>query len=148
MNTNNPSRPVQQYSLIFLSVLLLILAASRFIALHGLELNTDEVWSIWQSFGTPEQIICWTPYDWPPGYYLLLGGWKIFVGIQPFVYHYLSILIFLLSIALLYRVIRRLRDERTALIVILAYSALGYVLRISTEVRAYMLMIALLILAF
>jgi hypothetical protein len=33
-------------------------------------------------------------------------------------------------------------------LVILAYSALGYVLRISTEVRAYMLMIALLILAF
>ncbi|MEO8609094.1 MAG: glycosyltransferase family 39 protein [Chloroflexota bacterium] len=151
MNTNNPPRlksVIQQYSLIFWAVLLLLLAASRFITLHGLELNTDEVWSIWQSFGTPEQIIRWTPYDWPPGYYLLLGGWKIFVGIQPIVYHVLSIFIYLISVALLYRVIRRLRDEKTALLVILAYSALGYILRISTEVRAYILMMALLILAF
>ena len=73
-------RVIQQYSIIFLALGLLILAASRLIALNGLELNTDEVWSIWQSFGTPEQIIRWTPYDWPPLYYLILGGWKIFVG--------------------------------------------------------------------
>lgn len=144
----NLNHPVRRYSILFLAALFLALAASRIITLHGMELNTDEVWSIWQSLGTPEQVIRWTPYDWPPLYYVVLGAWKEIVGIQPITYQFFSTLMYVLSIALLYRVVRRLRDERAALMVVLAYSALGYLIRISTEVRGYMLMIALLILAF
>jgi hypothetical protein len=135
-------------TIILLSLFLLLMAASRIIKFNGLEMNTDEVWSIWQTFGSPEQIIRWTPYDWPPLYYLALGGWKELVGFQPYVLRVFSMLCFLPAIAVLYRVIRRLRDERAALMAILAFSALGYVMRISTEVRAYMLMIETLIFAF
>src|SRR5262245_61754150 len=117
MTINRPIRRYR-YSILFLAVLFLALAASRIITLHGMELNTDEVWSIWQSLGTPEQVIRWTPYDWPPLYYLVLGAWKEIVGIQPITYQFFSTLMYVLSIALLYRVIRRLRDERSALMVV------------------------------
>jgi hypothetical protein len=148
LSANTSYRTHWQYSILFVSVVLLVLAASRIIKFNSLEMNTDEVWSIWQTFGTPEQILRWTPYDWPPLYYLVLGGWKELVGFQPYVLRVFSLLCFLPAVAVLYRIIRRLRDERTALMVVLAFSALGYVLRISTEVRAYMLMIEMLIFAF
>jgi hypothetical protein len=141
-------RSSAHYPLWFLTLVLLMIAASRIVTLYELELHTDEIWSIWQTFGTPEQIIRWTPYDWPPLYYLLLGGWKELVGIQPYVLRVFSVLAFLPGVAILYRVMRRLRDEKTALIVILVYSALGFTMRISSEVRGYMLMITLLLLAF
>lgn len=128
--------------------LLLLLAASRILKLSGLEMHVDEVWSIWQTFGTPADIIRWTPYDWVPLYYLVLGGWKELVGIQPVMLRLLSVFIFLLGCAVLYRVVRRLRSERAAWMALLVYGALGYSLRISTEVRAYSLMLTLLITAF
>jgi hypothetical protein len=148
LNTPTFYTRTHRYSIFTLTGLILILTISRIINLSGLELHTDEVWSIWQTFGTPEQIIRWTPYDWPPLYYLILGGWRGFVGIQPIGFQYLSTLFYVLSLALLYRVMRRLRDERAALMIIIAFSALGYLIHASTEVRAYMLMITLLILAF
>ncbi len=144
-----PSVISPQFFRLFLpTLILLILAASRIVRLYGLEMHIDEVWTIWQTFGTPEQIVRWTPYDWTPLHYLFLGGWKELVGIEPYALRLSSVLIFLIGAAALYRVTRRLRDERTALIVLLVFGALGYSLRISTEVRAYMLMITLLILAF
>lgn len=136
------------HSLFLVSFILLLLAASRILRLYDLEMHIDEVWTIWQTFGTPEQIVRWTPYDWTPLHYLFLGGWKELVGIEPYALRVSSVLIFLIGAAALYRVTRRLRDERTAIMVMLVFGALGYSLRISTEIRAYMLMITLLILAF
>lgn len=136
------------YRLFFFVAILLLLAASRIVRFNSMEMHVDEIWSIWQTFGTPEQVILRTPYDWTPLYYVLLGGWKEVAGIHPFALRTLSLFIFLVGSAALYRVTRWLRDEPTALLAVLAFGALGYSIRISTEVRAYMLMVTLLILAF
>jgi len=145
---NDIRRPATRCAVLLVAGLLFLIAASRIIHLYGLEMHTDEVWSIWQSLGPPDQIIRWTPYDWPPLYYLMLGGWQALVGIQPYTLRVSSLLLFLISVASLYRIARRLRDEPTAVMVILVYSALGFTIRISTEVRGYMLMITLVIAAF
>lgn len=136
------------YRLFFFVAILLLLAASRIVRFNSMEMHVDEIWSIWQTFGTPEQVVLRTPYDWTPLYYVLLDGWKEVAGIHPFVLRTLSLFIFLFGSAALYRVTRRLRDEPTAVLAVLAFGALGYSLRISTEVRAYMLMITLFIFAF
>jgi len=66
-----------------LAAALLLIAASRLLRLCGLELDHDEVWTIWQTFGSPRQILAWTPYDWPPLHFLALGAWQELAGIHP-----------------------------------------------------------------
>jgi hypothetical protein len=117
LNIDNPPHPIRRYSILFLSMVLLALAASRIITLHGLEFNTDEVWSICKSLEHPEQIIRWTPYDWPPLFYLILGGWKAFVGIQPIGYQMLSIFFYMLSAAVLCRVSAACVTNKTLMVI-------------------------------
>lgn len=122
---------------------LLLVAASRAFRLDATvtEVTVDEVWSVWQSLGTPLQIIQWTPYDWPPGYYLALGGWRTLVGLHPVALRWLSLLAFTLGAALLYRAAERLRGD--GVIAMLAYAAFGYLIFMSTELRGYILLLAL-----
>jgi hypothetical protein len=129
-----------QTRLIVGTALVLLLAASRILRFSSLQMHSDEIWSIWQTFGTPIQILNWTPFDWPPLYFLLVGGWKEFAGIHPLVLRLLSTFLFLIAAAVLYRIFIRLRDIRTAALVVLSFGALGFGIRISTEVRGYMLM--------
>ncbi|MCB9456869.1 MAG: glycosyltransferase family 39 protein [Anaerolineaceae bacterium] len=124
-------------------VLLLVIAASRVTRIAEMTMNRDEVWSAWQSFGSPEEIVRWTPYDWPPLYYLTLAGWRELVGPQPVALRYLSNLVFLLGAASLYRVGRRLRGEVAGIVAALAYAALGYAILLSIEVRGYALLMGL-----
>lgn len=125
------------------TALILLLAASRILRLGELQMHSDEVWSIWQTFGTPAQILAWTPFDWPPAYFLLLGTWKGLVGIHPIALRLLSVSLFLLGSAALFRFFYRVRGLKAAVLVVLAFAALGFTIRISTEVRGYMLMYAL-----
>src|SRR5260221_14504941 len=81
-----------RYLPLAMAALLLIVAASRMIRLPGLNPDGDEIWSIWQTFGTPQQILMWTPYDWPPLYYLMLGAWKVIAGFDPVMLRLLSVL--------------------------------------------------------
>ena len=124
--------------------MLLIIAASRIVKIYGLEMHNDEIWSIWQTFGNPANIVNLTPPDWPPLYFLTLGGWKELVGFDPFALRVFSVLMFMLTVVILYRIVRRLSDQQTALIVILVYSTLAFSIRISTEVRGYMMMMVFL----
>jgi len=128
--------------------LLLLIAASRIYRFSELGMNPDEVWSIWQTFGTPGQILQWTPYDWPPGYFLTLGAWRGFVGQHPISLRYLSVLVFLVGSSFLFRVVRRLHGATAALLVLPAYAALGFSILLSTEVRGYALLLGLLPVAF
>ena len=128
--------------LIIASVLLLI-GAGRMVVLNQLTMNPDEVWSAWQTLGTPQQIINWTPYDWPPGYYLTLGGWRALTGQIPLTERYLSVLAFLIGAAALYRVVKRLRGFEAGVLAALAYGALAYGILLSTEVRGYGLLMGL-----
>ena len=148
MTSLSPSTKRWRYPLWFLALILLLIAASRFTKLPTLELHNDEIWSIWQTFGSLNQIIYWTPPDWPPLYFVALAGWEQLVGIHPYALQVSSVLSFLFSAVLLYRVMRRLRGETTALMIVIVFSTLAFSIRISTEVRGYMLMMTLLIAAF
>jgi hypothetical protein len=112
---------------VILTLELLLVGMSRMIVLHGIRMGGDEIWSVWQTLGTPGQIIQWTPYDWTPGYYLTLGLWRGFVGMLPFALRMLSVLMLLVGCAALYRVARRLGGRRAALLAMPAYGALGYI---------------------
>jgi hypothetical protein len=135
-------------ALLLVACLLLLIAASRILRLDGLTMNPDEVWSVWQTFGTPAQIVAWTPYDWPPGYYLTLGAWRALDGQSPLILRYLSVLAFMIGAAGLYRVVRRLYTHPAGVVAALAYAALGYGILLSIEVRGYALLLGLMPLAF
>ncbi len=132
-----------RYRLYILVAALLLVTGSRAFLLDGgvTDLSPDEVWSVWQSLGTPQQIIQWTPYDWPPTYFLTLGGWRLLVGITPVALRWLSLLAFVIGAAAMYRVVRRLRGD--GLIALLIFAALGYVSGQSIEVRGYAMLFPL-----
>ena len=130
-----------------LTLALLLVAASRLLRLDDLSMNFDEVWSIWQTFGSVEQLLAWTPYDWPPLYYLTLGAWSQFAGIQPLPLRTLSALAFLPGAACAFRLAQRWQGLRAGLPALLVWSALGLVIRLSLEVRGYALLLPLTMLA-
>lgn len=125
---------------------LLVVAASRFTRLDEMAMNPDEVWSAWQTLGTPAQVLQWTPYDWPPLYYLTLGAWRELTSPYPTTLRVLSVLAFMLGTAFTYRLMRRC-GESAAILAMLAYAALGYIILLSIEVRGYALLLALMPLA-
>ena len=135
----------KDYSALLLALLLLVIVASRAFRLDVdvLDVQTDEAWSVWQTFGTAQDIIRWTPYDWTPLYYLTLGGWRAVVGLHPVTLRWLSVLAFAIGSAAFYRMSRRLfRDENGGVIAMLAFAAFGYMIFLSTEMRGYALLIA------
>jgi hypothetical protein len=109
----------------------------------GLNPDVDEIWSIWQTFGGPQQIISWTPYDWPPLYFLALGAWKELVGLHPDLLRFLSVLAFLPGVAALYRAALRMFGPGAALLAAIAYAALAYNIALSVLIRGYAFMVAL-----
>jgi len=126
-----------------MTALLLVVAASRIPRLNGMEMNIDEVWSIWQTLGTPRQVLAWVPYDWPPLYYLALAGWKELVGIHPVAVRYFSVLLGLCGTAFTYRLGLRLRSPQTGLLSAAVYASLGYAIFLSLTVRGYIAVYAL-----
>ncbi|GAB4572699.1 MAG: hypothetical protein Kow0077_12880 [Anaerolineae bacterium] len=134
-------RPYGLAWLFFAVTLLLVIAASRIFRLQEMiELGVDELWSVWQTFGTPQQILQWTPYDWPPLYYLLLGGWRALVGLHPAMLRYLAVLVFMLACAVMIRLMQRLGVSRwNVLLGMLAFAAPAYSVFVSLYVRGYML---------
>src|SRR5262249_31096383 len=111
MNTITPQNSFargSRYLAIIFATFLVVVAASRMIHLPGLNPDADEIWSVWQTFGTPQQIVAWTPYDWPPLYYLTLGAWTQIAGITPIMVRFLSVLVFLPGVACLFAAVRRM----------------------------------------
>ncbi len=127
-----------------LAAALLLIAAGRLLRLRGLELDADEVWTIWQTFGSPRQILAWTPYDWPPLHFLALGAWKELAGIHPVAVRMFSVLALLPGAACAYRAVRRGHGHTAGAIAMLTYAALAYVIYASLIVRGYVLLLALL----
>ena len=139
MTVQNRSR----YWPLLFAALLAIVAASRIPRINGFALDLDEIWNIWQTFGTPQQIIQWTSPNETPFYFLTLGLWKSLVGFDPFAVRALSALSFLVATALLFRAVKRLHNERVALLATLVYSALACNIFLSLYARSYMLTLIL-----
>lgn len=116
--------------------LLLLIAASRLPAWDAREMDMDEVWSVWQTFGSPAQIIAWTPYDWTPAYYLTVGAWREVAGFTPFALRMSTLLMFLIGAAAAYQVGKRLGEMPTAgALTALCYAAFGLIVFASGYVR-------------
>ncbi|MCE2489928.1 MAG: glycosyltransferase family 39 protein, partial [Anaerolineae bacterium] len=126
---------------------LLLVAASRLLRLDDLTMNMDEVWSIWQTFGSFGDILRRTPYDWPPLYFLTLGAWSQLAGIQPLALRALSALAFLPGAAIAFRLLDHWRGWRAGLLALLVWSGLGMAVQLSMEVRGYALQLPLTMLA-
>ncbi|MBC7810473.1 MAG: glycosyltransferase family 39 protein [Burkholderiales bacterium] len=126
----------------------LLIAASRIstLSLTDRELHTDEVWAVWQTLGTPVNVALET--TWPPGFASVVYLWKSFVGLHPIALRLLSVLLFMLGCAFVYRVMHRLRGEQSALIALLAYSSITLSAFFATQLRSYILVYSLLPLAF
>ncbi|GAB1420615.1 hypothetical protein MASR2M15_07230 [Anaerolineales bacterium] len=122
-----------------------ILFLSRVILFNQLELNHDEVWHIWQTSDSLENVFRWLPYDWPPLYFILMWGWQNLVGMHPFVHHLMSTLIFMLAAALMYQLAFKIFAKSSAAwAAMLIYSALGFTIFLSVYVRPYVFMLLLL----
>lgn len=134
-------------------LVLLLIAASRVLLLDDYELNYDEVWSVWQTFGSPIEIVQRTPFDWPPLYYLTLGGWRALVGFHPVTLRLFSTLLFLFGTAFAYQAGKRLSQaspqqrEASGWLTAIAYGSLGFITFLSIHVRGYAITLALLPLA-
>jgi hypothetical protein len=128
----------------FIMVIVLVaITATRILRLNDYAMNPDEIWSVWQTLGTPTQIVQWIPYDWPPLYYLTLGVWRSFVGIHPGILRLFSTLFFLIGTSGIYRVGRRLHSHRAGVMTALAYAAISYGILLSIEVRGYSLLLGI-----
>ncbi len=140
---------LSKYHLFLVLAILMLVAASRILRLGEFDFHQDEVWTVYQTFGSPAQIIHWTPFDWAPLYFLLVGLWRSVAGIHPLVLRFSSVLISLVSAALFYRVGRRLfNSSGAALIAMMAYAAVAYGEYQSVILRGYILLQVLAILAF
>jgi hypothetical protein len=136
----------RRYAHIFVPTgLLLLIAASRVLRLGTWELVDDEIWTIWQTFGSAREIIHWTPYDWPPLYYLFIGGWKALAGIHPTIVAYSSVLFFLFGAASMYRLgMKVFKSSLAASLAMLVYSAMTFGVIVSIMLRGYVVVLALL----
>src|SRR5579859_7172686 len=130
--------------------ILLLISLSRIVRLSPPGIIDDETWSVWQTLGNPAQIVAWTPYDWPPLYYLIMGFWKSFVGIYPEADRFLSVLLILVGSAAMYRVARRLsgsiglkHSQVAGLLAMLAFAGPGYSILISIYQRGYSVLLGL-----
>lgn len=131
--------------LLALALLLLVLMAIRTTALSTLlDYTVDEVWSVWQSVGSPSEIIQRTPFDWPPGYYLALGAWQALAGSHPVILRYAMVLAFLVGAASAYKAGETLYQDRAAgVFTVLFYAVSGWALFISLHLRGHSLVFSL-----
>lgn len=126
---------------ILLAALLLVSFAIRLSYLDHYLMDVDEVWSIWQSLGSPADIWRWTPYDWGVLHYQITGLWANLTGIHPVTMRLSSVLIELLTLALIARLGRDLlQSDYGGLLAALAYLAFGRSLHNAITVRGYVLM--------
>lgn len=117
--------------------LLILVVLSRSTRISTFILDNDEIWSIWQTFGTPQQILVWTSPTENPIYFLLLGLWKDLVGFDPVVLRWLSLLLTLPGTAIVFRLGRRLYGDTVGLLALLAYSGIAINQFLALYVRSY-----------
>src|SRR5579859_565264 len=124
-----------------LTVIVLIavtVAHAAFLRPSQRQYHADEVWSVWQLRGS--QLDYTRDSNWPPLYYILLDGWQRMVGADPISLRLLSLFIFQLGSACLYRAVRRIKNTGAARLTVLAFGALALTNYLTVQVRPYALL--------
>lgn len=135
-----------------LGLLVLLLLFSYGVLIHELDetpLWSDEGWTIAASADSPDAIV----NDWlardvhPPLYFLLLHGWRQFVGDTIFELRYFAVLITLSGAAVMYRLGKALFGFNAGVLALLFFALHDLVLVLTQEVRHYSLQLTLTALA-
>lgn len=108
------------------------------------DLDAHENYAIAQAYGSIDQIVRWTPYDWGSASFLALGAWQALVGSNPLSLRYLSVLLFVFAASCAYAVMRRLAGQAAAPFAVLIYGAPLALVMLSLFTRGYALLITLL----
>ncbi|HYO89713.1 MAG TPA: hypothetical protein VER79_13775, partial [Candidatus Limnocylindrales bacterium] len=124
-----------RWALAFMTGLLLLVMLTRIPGLSTLQLDPDEVWSVWQSVDSPALTILRTPYDWMPTYFLMMGAWTSMASSHPLAVLMFALLVFTISVPCAYQAGRILGGRGVGLVFAFGYSALSYQLFISTYPR-------------
>ncbi len=129
---------------VWLGTAVLLIAAFALIR-HANDLSMwyDEVWTIFHSSGTLEQIVRDRDLSWPPGYYLVLHAWTRLLGMNDLVVRMLNVLSGLLGTACMIQAGRSLSSKRAGWLAGLAFGVSGYAVYFLLEVRGYGLMLTL-----
>ncbi len=132
---------------LLLALLLLTIAAARILRLEDVQPHPDEIWSIWQGFGSLTDIIRWSPYDWPPLYFVCLSFWVKLVGLQPIALRMLSVFCFMIGVSSFYQILKKHVSIQASTIALLLYGGMAYTVYLSIEIRGYAFMLGLIPLA-
>jgi hypothetical protein len=138
-----PSSLSKSAPLWYAVLILLVTAWARIIYVPSLPFNADEIWSVWQTLGSPIDVIRWTPPDWTFPYFLTVWGWKEIVGLTPEALRMLSVLSSMIGGACFYAVTRRIWNEKTALLALAIYAGLGFSIFLGLLLRAYGILLLL-----
>jgi len=139
-----PSHTQRVRHLLLFVPLFLLLALTRIPRTLGTSMDWDEIYTVWQSFGSLDQVVGWVPYDWPPLHYVIVWFWQNLVGPHPFVQRYLSTLVLFLGTAFMVALVRKITKHVPAsALAALAYIAPAHILYLSLLVRGYVFIYAL-----
>ena len=128
---------------LLLALLLLTIAAARILRLEDVQPHPDEIWSIWQGLGSITDIIRWSPYDWPPLYFIGLSFWVELVGSEPIALRMLSVLSFMIGVASFYQILKKHVSIHASAIALILFGGMAYTVYLSIEIRGYAFMLSL-----
>ncbi len=126
-------------TVIFISILLV--SAINLFFLFSQSIRLDEAQSIWVSTKSLSTLLIATGQDVQvPLYPVILHFWLQIFGTDISVVRLLSVIFFILTLPVLYRLIRESSDEKVALLGVLLFSLSPFVLWYSFEARTYTLL--------
>lgn len=131
------------------TAIILLATALRLFGLGTESFWFDEAWSAWLIEGTPQETVnrLVEKDAHPPLYYLLLSGWSTLAGTTESDLRALSVLFGVLTVAWLYRLVRRIISETAAVAAALLLAVSPFHVYFSQEARSYALVMLLCVIA-
>jgi hypothetical protein len=127
-----------------LVLLTLLVLLSRLPHLDNVTFIMDEAFTVARAMGTPQEVIAWQPFDWPPLYNLMVSGWQHLLTPHPLLLRWFSLLLYITALPVTFHAARRLlQNESGAWLATIIYASLSYAVFLSTFIRAYALALAL-----
>lgn len=119
------------------TLILLIVSVAILIHVDDLSMWYDELFSIFHSSGTAEQILRDRDVNWPPFYYLSLNIWIHTVGAHDIGLRLLSGFAGILATACVYQISRYLHSPQAGWLAAISFGTSGYIVYYAVEIRAY-----------